>query len=141
MRRINWSTRGPCTSYNVDWLSTIREIVASSALDIARCHPSLVSASGHQERLYRVRCSENLGLLYGEHRVNALRADDAAFTNKGTLPCALHLVDNRESYFFPLVSGVFDVPICEGCCGWSEEFLVEPVDRAGCIAEHAVDAG
>src|SRR5207302_8271315 len=120
--RRGWSTRGPCTSYNVGWLSTIREIVVSSVLDIACCLSSLASASGHEERLYRVRCSENLSLLDCKHRVNTFRAYDAALTDKRALPDAFHLVDNREPHIFSLVSGVLDIPVGERGCGWSKEF-------------------
>src|SRR5438093_692000 len=56
----------------------------------------LASASRHQDRLYRVRSSENLCFLNGEHRVNALRANYAAFTYECAFPHAFHFVDYWE---------------------------------------------
>src|SRR5207249_10793801 len=100
----------------------------------------LFSAPRHQQRFQSVGSSEDLCLLNRKHWVNTLRAYYTAFSHQGALPNSLEFMHNRKPDILPLVSRILDVPVGERCCGRTQEFLVEPVDWAGGVAEHAVDA-
>src|SRR5258708_6996369 len=81
-----------------------------------------------------------LGLLDRLGGIDALRAHNRAFTDEAALPDALGLRDHRQTLLEPLVPRVQVVAPRERNRRRPKERVVEAVNRARGIAEHAVDA-
>src|SRR5438046_1123027 len=81
-----------------------------------------------------------LGLLDRLGGVDALRTDDRAFADEGALPDALGVTDHRQPLLESLVARVEVVAAGKRRRGRAQKLVVETVDRAGRVTEHAVDA-
>jgi hypothetical protein len=69
-----------------------------------------------------------------------LGADARAFADKRAAPDGVVLGEDREAVFGALIAGVEIVTLGESDSGGAGKKGVEPVDRAGGVAKHAVDA-
>src|SRR5712692_4691820 len=81
-----------------------------------------------------------LGLLDGLGRIDALGAYHRAFAHEAALPDALGVREYRQPILQTLVARVEVVAPRERGRRRAEELVVQAVDRAGRVAEHAVDA-
>src|SRR5689334_16460487 len=93
-------------------------------------------AIGQDETHRRVE----LRLLDRLRRVDALGAHDRALADEAAFPDALRVADDRLAQLQPLVARVEVVAPRDRRRGRAKELVVQPVNGAGRVAQHAVDA-
>src|SRR5215208_4181830 len=94
----------------------------------------------HHERLQRLERGAQLVALDGACGIDVLRTDHATLADEGAPPDPLVLGQDLESFRGALVARIEVVALGEGDRGRPDELRVEAVDRAGGVAQHAVDA-
>src|SRR6266700_2298934 len=95
---------------------------------------------GHQERLDRRRRRGQLVPLDRAGRVDPLRAGPRALADERAAPDTLGLGQHGQPQVRALVARIQVVPLGERDRRRPDELAVQPVHRAGRVAEHAVDA-
>src|SRR6266542_2270184 len=113
-----------------------------TSADGTRWGPSVRSsrAPWHQEGLQRIQRSAQLVTLHGTGGIDILRTDLSAFSHEGATPNAFVLGKDLESFARAFVARVEVVSLGEGNGRRPDELLVQAVDRAGSVTQHAVDA-
>src|SRR4029077_4928576 len=134
-------TREPCTRSNDPSAATSPPPSPACtggwpARPRCRCQLSVAGSVREGEPPRRVQ----LCLLDRLGRVNAFGTDHGALADEAALPDAVRVGKRRQSLLGALVARVEVVPACQRDCRRAEELVVEPVNGAGRVAEHAVDA-
>src|SRR2546427_5499950 len=99
--------------------------------------PSILAVSVRKNETHR---RVELRLLNRLGRVDALGTDNRAFANEAALPNALGVRDHRQPILDALVARVQVVAARQRGRGGAEELVVQAINPAGRVAEHAVDA-
>src|SRR5438445_6066062 len=99
--------------------------------------PSLLAVSVRKNETHR---RVELRLLNRLGRIDALGTDNRAFAHEAALPDALGVRDHRQPLLDALVARIQVVAARQRGRGGAEELVVQAIDRAGRVAEHAVDA-
>src|SRR5262245_26761652 len=94
----------------------------------------------HEEGLHPVERGAQLVALDGPGRIDVLRTDPGALPHEGTTPDPGVVGEDLHPLRGSLVARIQVVALGEGDGGRSDELRVQAVDRAGRVAQHAVDA-
>src|SRR3989441_2574064 len=94
----------------------------------------------HQEPPHVPHRREELQGLNRGRRIHVLRADDRALSDKRAFPDAGLRVQPRKTLVGPFVPRVPDVPQRQSGRRGADELGARPEDRAGRVAQHAIDA-
>src|SRR3990170_203505 len=94
----------------------------------------------HQQAFHMAHRRKELEGLERSRGVDVLRADDGALPHEGALPDAALRVEPLQASVRAFVPGIPYVPQGEGGGRRADEMRVRADDRAGCVAQHAVDA-
>src|SRR5437870_5259811 len=99
----------------------------------------VIVAPGHQDRLKPAFGGVDLRALDGRGGIYVLGTHDTALSDKGAVPDAIVVAEDR-ALLFALIARVHVIAVAEGDGGRAQKVRLEPVNRAGRVAEHAVDA-
>src|SRR5439155_18256059 len=102
--------------------------------------PGSSQAPRHEEGLEPPQRGPQLVALDGAGGIDVLRAGPGTFAHKGAGPDPLVPGEDRQPLPGPLVARVEVVALGDGDGGRPDEVRVQAVDRAGGVAQHAVDA-
>src|SRR5262245_11334718 len=83
---------------------------------------------------------DRLGLLNGSGGVHVFRTNPAALADERALPDAFAAGDHLGPDLLCPVARVEIVALGQGDRRWSQELGLQPIDRAGRVTQHAVDA-
>src|SRR6266571_6895430 len=94
----------------------------------------------HQEPPHVPHRREDFQRLNRGRRIDVLRADDGALPDEGAFPDAGLRIQTRKTLVGPFVPCVPDVPQRQRGRRGADELGARPEDRAGRVAQHAIDA-